>query len=113
MKFHKPEYFNVGDTWEIEGRLSYGDGTPFNLNMGCNIQWGLIDINSNTILSFSLGNGITVIDPNGGRCLITVTPSQSGMIAVGKYTDQCRATDPTGYVSTQFQGTVYAKPSFA
>jgi hypothetical protein len=118
MRFHKPEYFDVGDTWEIEGRLSYGDGTPFNLSAGCAIKWALQDTTGANVLAFSLGGsspatgGIAVLDALGGRCLITVLPPQSRVIAVGKYTDQLQATDPSGYVSTQFQGTVNIKKSF-
>lgn len=112
MKVHKPEFFDMGDTWELEGRLAYADGTPFNLNPGCAIQWALQDSTGSNVLSFVLGSGITVLDANGGICLITVPPIESAGILVGQYTDQCRATDPNGYVSTQFQGTINVNKSF-
>ena len=110
--FHVPENFKQGDTWEIEGRLAYADGTPFDLGAGCSIGWIMEDAAGNQILSLTLGNGITVLDPAAGRCLITVAPVQSATVAVGSYTDQLQATDPAGYVSTQWQGTINARKSF-
>lgn len=112
MLTHKTEYFEVGDTWEIEGRLAYADGTPFNLNAGCAIEWAIEDSAGTTVRSATLGSGITVIDANGGVCLVTIQANQSAMIPVGNYTDQLRATDPGGYVSTQWTGPIVAKRSF-
>jgi hypothetical protein len=109
--FHKPENFKVGDTWPITGYLSYADGTPFNLGAGCGIQWGLQNATGTVVLELSLGNGISVVDPAGGVCLVTVQPFQSAILAVGSYTDQLQATDPSGYVSTQWQGTINARSS--
>ena len=109
--FHKPENFKIGDTWPITGYLSYADGTPFNLGAGCGIQWAIQNATGTVVLELSLGNGISVVDPAGGVCLVTVQPFQSATIPVGAYTDQLRATDPTGYVSTQWQGTINARSS--
>jgi hypothetical protein len=110
--FHPPENFKQGDTWEIEGRLSYADGTPFNLSAGCTIGWIMEDTQGNTVLSLTLGSGITVLDPIMGRCLVTVQPSLTAVVNVGSYTDQLQAIDPNGYVSTQWQGTINARKSF-
>lgn len=111
-KFHPPEYFEQGDTWQIKGILSYGDGTPFNLGAGCSIQWGLQNSAGQLALDLSLNSGITVLDAANGICLITVTPVQSEAIAVGQYTDQLQATDPTGLVSTQWKGPVNVEAAF-
>lgn len=109
---HGPLSFVIGDTWPITGQLSYADGTPFNLNAGCAIEWLLQDAAGDIVMDLSLAaGGITVLDPNAGTCLITVTPSQSGGLVVGAYTDQLRATDPAGLVSTQWQGTINARQS--
>lgn len=112
MKVHQPEYMNVGDTWEIEGVLAYADGTPFDLGAGCDIRWAIQDSAGATTILKTLGSGITVIDPAAGTCLITVGPEDSDVVAIGNYTDQLRATDPTGYVSTQWTGPFNVRKSF-
>ncbi len=112
MKVHPPEYFTESDTWEIQGNLAYADGTPFNLGAGCAISWGLKDSTGAVVLELSLGSGIIVLNAAGGICLITVAPSQSEAVGVGAYTDQLQATDPSGYVSTQWAGPINVTASF-
>ncbi len=112
MKIHPPLYFVVGDTWPIQGNLAYADGTPFDLGAGCSIQWSLEDSAGNTVLSYALGTGITVLDAAAGTCLVTVPPADSATVAIGAYVDQLQAVDPTGLVSTQFTGPVNAYQSF-
>src|SRR5262249_12446931 len=106
MRAHKAETFVESDTWEIQGVLHYADGTPFNLGAGCNIVWGMKDSTGSVVLELSLGSGIVVLDATAGTCLITVSPAQSQAIGAGNYTDQLQATDPTGYVSTQWTGPI-------
>lgn len=104
---HPPiDSFKPGATWEIQGNLAYANGTPFNLAPGCNVQWALQNSLGQIVLSLSLGNGITVIDATSGICYIVVAPGLSGTIPPGSYVDQCRATDPTGYVSDQWVGAI-------
>ena len=113
MKVHAAEYVSVGDTWEIEGVLAYADGSPFNLGPGCDIRWAVQDAAGNTVILESLGaGGIAVLDAAAGTCLITVAPQDSALVATGNYVDQLRATDPTGYVSTQWTGPVNVRASF-
>lgn len=110
---HAPCAFYRGDTWDIDGLLFYADGTPFNLHAGAAVQWTLEDAQGNVALALTIGNGgIVVVDAGNGKCLITVTPLQSAAIAAGKYTDQLRATDPTGFVSTQWVGTIEVRSNF-
>lgn len=98
--------FKPGATWEIQGNLAYANGTPFNLGPGCNVQWAIRDSSGHTVLSLSLGNNVSVLDAAGGICYIVVTPSLSASIPPGSYTHQCRATDPTGYISDQWMGAI-------
>lgn len=112
MNIHRPETFTVGDTWELQGTLTYADGSPFNLAAGCNILWAIENSGGTVVLELSLGSGIEVLDATAGTCLVTVLPSQSDAVPVGIYTDQLQATDPTGYVSTQWQGVVNANATF-
>ena len=76
------------------------------------------------------GGGVVVADlngpPGGGdedaweggapnpyvphKILIEVTPVQSAAVVPGVYTDRVRATDPSGFVSTQAVGTIEVRP---
>jgi len=112
MKVHKPEYFQQGDTWQLQGNLHYADGTPFNLGVGCSIEWGLQNSAGQVIFTLALNAGITVLDPVNGICLITVTPAQSDGIIAGAYVDQLQATDPSGLVSTQWTGPISVAAAF-
>jgi hypothetical protein len=109
---HRSQSFQQGDTWQIQGNLSYADGSPFDLNTGAFVEWGLQDSAGATVIVLTLGAGIEVIDPNAGTLLITMTPLQSSGIAVGDYADQLRAIDPLGYVSTQWYGPINVYASF-
>jgi hypothetical protein len=110
---HPQENVKTGDTWQFKGILSYADGTPFNLGTGCNILWGIEPAaGGSLVIELSLGSGITVLDAANGICLITVPPVQSAAVPVGSYVDQLQATDPTGYVSTQWTGPINVYASF-
>lgn len=112
---HERWGFYCGDTWQMNGPLSYADGTPFDLSTGAALQWELKDDQGNVILLLELGAGITIADPSDvppHQCTITVTPAQSALIAPGVYRDQLRAIDPAGLVSTQVVGTIEVRPSF-
>jgi len=104
--------FKPGATWEIQGSLHYANGTPFNLGPGCNIQWALQNSMGQIVLSLSLGDGITVQDADAGICYIIVLPGLSATIPPGSYVDQLRATDPSGYISDQWQGAINIYGSF-
>jgi hypothetical protein len=107
---HPPAAPMRGDTWKIAGTLFNADGTAFNLT-GASLEWKLVDANGNTVLDFSLGSGIAVVNAAAGTCLITVTSTQSRAIAVGDYTDQLRATAVSGDIDTMWTGTIEVRPS--
>ena len=113
---HPPFSFTKGYTFPIYAALHYADGSPFNLGAGAVIEWELQDKDGNVLLELTLvGGGISVTDltdtpPN--KCLITITAVQSAALAPGKYKDQLRAIDPSGFVSTQAVGTIEVRKSF-
>lgn len=110
---HPPLAFKRGDTWEIDASLHYADGSPFNLGAGAVAEWKVEDGAGNVVLDLSIANGgIVVIPDKPGQCLITVTPVQSAAVAAGKYSDELRAIDPTGFVSTQAVGSIDVRKSF-
>lgn len=109
---HKPLNFRPSDTWEILGNLAYADGSPFNLAAGAVIAWKVEDANGNVIASATLAGGEITVTTTPGQCLITILPGITRAIPVGSYTDQLQATDPTGYVSTQWTGPVNVGQSF-
>lgn len=113
---HQPFVFYRGDTWQIVGTLHYADGGPFNLGAGAVVTWEMQDQTGAVVIEKLLSDGgIAITDPADmppNQCLITVTAAQSAVIAIGKYRDQLRATDPSGVVSTQAVGEVEVRGSF-
>jgi len=113
---HPTLAFKQGDTYPIEATLHYADGKPFNLGAGAVITWVLQDCDGNVILEYTLaGGGISVTEPDDtppNQCLITITATDSARIKPGEYKDQLRAIDPTGFVSTQAEGTINVSKSF-
>lgn len=110
---HEPTAFRRGDTWKIDAIMFYRDGTPFNLGAGAKVEWILKDPAGTQVLSFTLLTGDIVVTDANGKCLVTVTPVQSaGLVAAKGFTDQLRATDPSGLVSTQTVGTIEVRDSF-
>lgn len=109
---HRNLTFYPGADWEIQGNLTYADGTPFNLSIGCQIMWAMADSTGSKVLFLTLGNGITVLNAAQGTCLLLIPRSISLTVPLGTYTDQLRAIDPTGYVSDQWSGTITVAESF-
>ena len=106
---HDPWIFYTGDTWLIEVQLCDEDGVPLDLTAATQIEWKLNDedgvINR---LSFSLGNGITVIDPLGGLCLVNVPSVDSAGLTPAIYLDQTRLFI-AGTISVQSFGVITAR----
>jgi hypothetical protein len=113
---HPRSAFTCGDTFPIYACLHYADGSPFNLGAGAVIEWEMQDCDGNVVLELTLaGGGIIVTDPGDtppNKCLITITALQSAAIMPGKYKDQLRAIDPSGFVSTQAVGSIEVRKSF-
>lgn len=110
MQLHGPAAFYRGDTWKIAGSLFNADGTVFDLSGAATLSWIMVDATGSTILEFSIGSGITVINV-AGQCLIVVTAAQSANIPVGSYKDQLRATDAAGEPDTLWTGTIQVRAS--
>lgn len=108
---HAPLGFYAGDNWEIAGPLHYADGSAFNLGAGAVLEWVMEDDAGNVILSASLGSGISVTDLTDAEILIALTPAQTAVVTPGTYRDQLRATDPAGFVSTQWAGSILVRGS--
>lgn len=103
---HNAQTFEKGDTWEIQGTLAYADGTPFDIGVGATVSWSLQDANGAAILTYTLGSGIFIVDLSKAKILIRVPASVTDTIAPGNYFDELRATDPDGFVSTQWDGEI-------
>lgn len=105
---HAPIVFNVGDDYPIETCFQYPDGTPLN---PIAVMWRLVDPSGNVKLTYSLGQGITLLDTEG-HALIDLASADTGTLAPGYYFDQCRVVDQAGKPSTQFEGAVIVEESF-
>jgi hypothetical protein len=105
---HDPWKFFVGDTWLIEDTLCDEEGVPLDITAATQIEWKLNDedgvINR---LSFTLGSGITIIDPLNGICLVNASSVQTAGLTPGIYLDQIRLFI-AGTVSVQSFGVITA-----
>jgi hypothetical protein len=111
-QIHKPVYFAQATTWEIQGNLSYADGSPFDLaTPGASVQWKVEDSSGNIIVQASSGGGTITFTGVPGQCLI-ILPAAATNKAVGSYADQLQATDSTGYTSLQWSGQFSVTKSF-
>jgi hypothetical protein len=108
---HEPAEFYQGNDWEIEGTLAYADGTPFDLSSGATVQWRLANSAGAVVLDYALGSGIAVLDATAAKVLIRVDEITSAALAAGPYVDELRASDPSGFTSTQWRGRVDVKTS--
>ncbi len=108
---HREESFFQGDTFVIFGALRYADGTPFNLAAGAAVAWTLKNAAGEAVLSYSITGGqVSVSSAAAGTITITIPAGDSASLPPGRYGDACVATDPHGYVSTQWIGTLCVKP---
>lgn len=107
---HRPLIYYVGDTILIDVRVTDARGKVLPLQ-GVDVKWTLVDPGGNNVANCTLGNGIEIIDLNGGKIEIS---SPSDTLAPGWYRDQLRLkTLADDYVITQMVGLINLKPSLA
>jgi hypothetical protein len=97
-----------GDTWEINGLITDEDGVPMSLS-GVGINWKLDTMDGDAnLLDLSVGSGITLVDPNNGVILITVSKTASAALVPGIYYDWLRITLVDGTAYTEWTGVIQA-----
>lgn len=110
---HDPLDFISGDTWPIMGWLENGVGDPLDLN-GCLIVWTLTPSDSDdpiiTLNNFTDG-GITILDLETAKVLVSVQPEDSAAIPSGIYTDWMRVELADGSIFTEWTGAIRVAPN--
>src|ERR1700687_3545927 len=93
---HDPIQFFSGDTWQIEFSCSRSNGLPLDLT-GASVEWSLDTYDGGVnLLTRTVGNGIAITNPTGGKCDLTVADPDTALIAPGFYRDRLRVTTRNG-----------------
>ena len=95
-----------GDTAEITCTVYQADGTtPQSLVGATAIKWALSKkiTSADSLLSKSLGSGITVSDAVNGVIVISLQPVDTAAIKGGDYVHEVEVTDASGNVATVLQ----------
>jgi hypothetical protein len=110
---HPNLIYYVGDTILIDVTVTDARGNVVQLN-GIDAKWVLDDPGGNNVAICTIGNGIKIVDVNGGKLEITVPAMTTITYAPGWYSDQLRIKFlAEGQVITQMVGLINIKPSLA
>lgn len=99
-----------GDTARLPFEALDTTGAPENLE-GCSIRWAMSatdDIGS-PVLTKTSDEGITVLDAEAGRLVVTITAGE--LDTPGTYTQELEITLPSGDTHTYGQGPLIVKPA--
>jgi hypothetical protein len=108
---HPNLIYYVGDTILIDVTVTDARGNVVQLN-GIDAKWVLDDPGGNNVAICTIGNGIKIVDVNGGKIEITVPATTTVTYAPGWYNDQLRIKFlAEGQVITQMVGLINIKPS--
>jgi len=112
---HDPFNFVAGDTWQIEDCLKDINGVPLDLT-DVAIGWCLDSLDgSQTLISLTLGNGISIDEPESAAVItVTVPATATATLPPGNYTDWLRVKFSDGEVRTFWTGIIRcaAMPNF-
>jgi len=108
---HPNLIYYVGDTILIDVTVTDARGNVVQLN-GIDAKWVLDDPGGNNVAICTIGNGIKIVDVNGGKIEITVPATTTVTYAPGWYNDQLRIKFlAEGQVITQMVGLINIKPA--
>jgi len=100
--------YYVGDTILIDVQITDARGNILQLT-GVDVKWVLVDEQDANVATCTVGNGIEIVDVNGGKIEIS---KASDTLAPGVYRDQLRLrTQADGYIVTQMIGLINLLPS--
>ena len=104
--------FRVGESWIIDATMHDSCNEVLSI-VGAAVQWRLA-LNSVTIVTLSIGDGITLVgDGSTGECIIRLSPAAQEELGIEPnfYLHECQVTLPDGTVTDQFAGNLEAQPS--
>lgn len=99
-----------GDTARLSFEAQDSTGAPEDLT-GCAIRWALsaTDDIGTPVLTKASDEGITVLDAEAGRLVVTITAGE--LDTPGTYTQELEITLPSGATYTYGQGPLIVKPT--
>lgn len=107
LEFHK------GENWIIQYECNDGNGNDINLT-GAILEWTMATLDRATIMSRSIGDGLTLTNPLEGGVTLSVTPthqSAAGITDGTTYRYEFRLTTAAGTISVQGKGVLAVLPS--
>jgi hypothetical protein len=111
-ELHPLVAFYAGDTFEIEGFLKDAAGRPIDLSAVQSIEWKFATATGRiVVLTYTLGNGVTIVNAIGGHIRIKVSTADSQNLVPGRYRDQVRIVTASSIKSTQWVGFIDVKPA--
>lgn len=87
--------FTWGTTWAVDYECVDGEGTVIDLSGSPVVQWRLATISGTTVLTSTVGTGITVTGTATGLCSLAVTAamqSTNGVTEGNRYQYEMRIT---------------------
>lgn len=99
-----------GDTAQLPFEALDATGAPEDLT-NCSIRWAMsaTDNIGSPVLTKTSDEGITVIDAEAGRLVVTITAGE--LDTPGNYTQELEITLPSGATYTYGQGPLIVKPT--
>ena len=113
MSVHADLEFHLGENWIIDFEVNDGDDASIDIT-GATLQWRLASPEGDTIMTRTVGDGVTITGATTGLCTLSVTPlhqSNDGVVSRTNYQWEFRVTTLLGSVSVQATGALYVHPS--
>lgn len=104
--------FHLGENWIVDFEVNDGDDANIDIT-GATLEWRLA-LDGGTVMTRTVGNGLTITAGPTGLCTLSVTPSHQISGAVQSRTSyqwEFRVTTALGTVSVQALGALYVRPS--
>ena len=106
---HDQQFWQAGDDWQINATLLDANGNPYDLtgvgDASVVLKWALMTSSFKRALDED-DVLITVVEPEAGRCSITIPASATAPLVAGRYTDYIRIVSG-GVTSTLSYGLIY------
>lgn len=99
----------AGETKQLIVTVTDGNGIIVDIS-GSQITWRLLDKNNYTIMTKTLGNGVTLTDPTHGIFMIQLNPTDTANLGISRYSHTAKITDLFGNVSVLLVGSITLNP---
>ena len=105
--------FYLGENWIVDFEVN--DGNDANIDItGATLQWRLSTLPGTTVMTRTVGDGLTITAGTTGLCTLSVTAlhqNTGGVLSRTNYQWEFRVTTTLGTISVQAGGALYVHPS--